>query len=100
MENIVQSMQLLITIAKQNTQILNRLDVIENKLQLTKQKTNDFNISTFKKASKVAKCSVSTLRTAVSNEVLKKDIDYKCNGKKIFIFSKSSLEDLKGTLQY
>lgn len=60
--------------------------------------TNDFDIDTFAKASKKLLCSVSTLRKAVEDNILKEDVHYRFNGRRKYMFSTSALLTLKGTL--
>ena len=98
MDSSLKVAELLLTVLEQNNQILGRIEKIENKLFNIKPKTNDFEIDTFKKASKIARCSIPTLRQAVKSGILKKDIDYKHNGNRKYLFSTSSLEKIKGTL--
>jgi hypothetical protein len=96
MKKLLKPMELLTQIANQTSKILQKLDDMESKKYICK--TNDFNIDTFSKASKKLKCSISTLRTAIKNNILKIDIHYKYNGRKKYLFSNSALEDIKGTL--
>jgi len=97
MDRQLQTTELLLAIATNTSQILKRLDFIENKFNQVK-KSNDFNIDTFEKASKKLKCSISTLRTAIKNNILIENIHYRYNGKKKYLFSISALENIKGNL--
>ena len=80
MESSLKVAELLLTVVEQNNEIIERIEKIEHKLFNIKPKANDFEVDTFKKASKIARCSIPTLREAVKKGVLKKDIDYKHNG--------------------
>ena len=98
MENQLQTTELLLTIANNTTTILQKLEDMEVKISDIKPKINDFNISTYKKASKIARCSITILRKAIQNNTLKKDIHYRTNGKRKYLFSNNALENIKGTL--
>ena len=100
--NIVEQNNTLIaqnkTLSSQNLTISKKLENIEDKIKPTKIVKDDFNITTFKQASKIVKCSLSVFRDAVKSNTLKQNIHYKTNGKRRYLFSNSALEDIKGTL--
>jgi len=77
--------------------LLKKVEKLETKEKI-KDETNDFEIDTFAKASKKLLCSVSTLRKAVEEDVLKEDIHYRFNGRRKYLFSTSALLKIKGTL--
>ena len=58
----------------------------------------DFDLDTFKKASKVLSCSIMTVRNAVDNGVLISGIHYRYNGRKKYHFCTYELLKIKGTL--
>ena len=100
--NIVEQNNILISqnknLSSQNQTIVKRLENIEDKIIPTKKVINDFNITTFKQASKITKCSLSAFRKAVKDGILKNGIHYRTNGKRNYLFSNSALENIKGTL--
>jgi hypothetical protein len=90
--------ELLLTLIENTKEILNKLDNLDHSSIKKLSTKTDFNITTFKQASKKLNCSISTLRTAIKNNILQQDIHYKYNGRKKYLFSKSALEDIKGNL--
>lgn len=78
------------------SQLIKRFESFE--LTHTNKIINDFDIDTFKKASKILLCSVSTLRKGIEDGILIKDVHYRFNGRKKYIFSNSALLNIKGTL--
>lgn len=58
----------------------------------------DFDLDTFKKASNVLSCSISTVRNAVDDGILLENIHYRHNGRKKYYFSTTELLKIKGTL--
>jgi len=61
-------------------------------------KLNKFDICHKKNACKYLKCSRHILNKSIDQEVLMKDIHYRHNGRRTWIFSKSMLEPLVGKL--
>jgi len=96
MKKLLKPMELLTQIANQTSKILQKLDDMESKKYIIVK--DDFNITTFKQASKIVRCSLSVFRDAVKSNTLKQNIHYKTNGKRRYLFSNSALEDIKGTL--
>lgn len=67
----------------------------DKKIKVLESKKTDFNIWNLEDASKIVGCCRQTFSKMIkSDKILKKDIDYYTNGTH-FIFSKSSLENLR-----
>ncbi len=79
-------------IVEQNYKIIELLEIL-----VSQNNNNDFNIKTQKDAAKIVGCCIESLRKAIKNNTLKKDIDYRHNGTR-YLFSTSSLKKYKGTL--
>jgi aspartyl/asparaginyl-tRNA synthetase len=69
----------------------------EVRILKNQQIKDDFDIWTYNEAIKIVGCCRQTLQKAIKNKTLKNGIDYKTNGKK-YLFSLSSLKEIKGTL--
>jgi len=77
----------------QNERIISLLKTI-----VATKENNDFEISTLHQASLILKCSIPTLRKAIKNNTLVKELDYRSNGAKKYLFSLSALERIKGKI--
>jgi hypothetical protein len=80
-------------------QMQNDIRVLKEKVKLlenTHQK-DDFNIKHYTQATKILGCCRQTLKKAIDDEKLIDGKDYRYNGKK-YLFSKSSLHKIKGTI--
>ena len=87
METQLYTTELLLTLVNNTTTIIEKLDTIENIISDVKPTKNDFNIATFKKASKITKCSITALRNGIKR--------YKCNECSCKFSSKRRLKNLQ-----
>ena len=88
-----------INMEKRQVNLEKEIKAINRKLNLKPNiSVNDFDIVSLKKASKLLHCSIDTLKAAMRNNILIKDIDYRFNGKRTYTFSSSSLQEHKGKI--
>ena len=58
----------------------------------------EFDIATFENAAHILCCSINTVRKAINDKKLIKDIHYRHNGRRKYLFCKTELKKIKGTL--
>ena len=106
MENLPNPLEILLRIEQRQINLEKKLVNIEQNLKAINKKLNlksnllenDFDIVSLKKAAKMLRCSIDTLKNAMKNNILKQNIDYRFNGKRTYIFSSSSLQKHKGNI--
>lgn len=79
-------------VSKENNELLKSL------LKQDLNKQNKFDILTKKAAQKYLNCSKEALDKSIQKEDLMKDIHYRYNGRRTWVFSKIALEPLRGKL--
>jgi exonuclease VII small subunit len=80
-------------------QMQDDIRILQEKVKLleNKHQKDDFTVKHYKDAVRIVGCCRQTLKKAIDEEKLINGKDYRYNGKR-YLFSSSSLKNLKGTI--